>query len=59
MLRLRGGVGHKPCTFYYSDHPDAPLDNNNSRVGPKSCDDIDEIGYFLKTFVWFVSMQSI
>ena len=24
-LRFCGGVGHAPCTFYYSDNPDAQL----------------------------------
>jgi len=57
-LRLCGGVGPKPCTFYYSDNPDAPLTgkrlndsvNYNSKVGPKSCEDLEKIGHFIEGF---------
>jgi len=58
-LRFCGGVGHAPCTFYYSDNPDAPINsqklndsttNNNYQREPKSCEDLGKIGYFLKGF---------
>jgi len=50
-LRLCGGVGHEPCTFYYSDNPDAQLSSKKlEKIGPKSCDDLDKIGHFMKGF---------
>jgi len=60
VLRFCGGIGKLPCTFYYSDHPDAPVTNINRRrnnvsniislAGPNNCEKLKQIGYDLNAF---------
>jgi len=50
-LRFCGGLVGQECTFYYSDHPDAPkLQTRSNYTEPTSCEDLREIGYALNGY---------
>jgi len=70
-LRFCGGLKSNPCTFYYSDHPDAPqfktsIHKNQQKnvmeeihdTQPTSCEDLQNIGHNLEGF-YVVRFNSI
>lgn len=48
-LRFCGGIASIPCTFLYSDYPDA-TSNYHVENGPKNCEDLKDFGHSLKGF---------
>ena len=58
------GLQSQPCKVLYSDYPDiqmlefnrnktsANVSNNNYLRRPTNCEDLNDIGYYLKGFYW-------
>jgi len=54
-IRMCGAVRNQPCSFYYSDYPDAPQFKGNDTsieniTGPTNCEDLKLIGHRLNGF---------